>query len=411
MEITPAPEAALPMSGYANRTAGFKGIHDSIYVRAIVVDDGSSQAAVVAWELIFCPDAVWTEISQRITGELAIRPENLILAAVHDHSAPSLTGTGPSSPGTAAFTKKLEDAAVEAVRRAQAQLQPARFGVGTGQAFININRREFSQRQGWWLGFNEQGPSDKTVAVLRFDDLAGRPIAFLINYAVHAVVMGPDNYQVTGDLAGATSRFVEEHYQGKDHPRGDGGPRLRLGPNERANEGFVALWTSGAAGDQNPVSTASGEDFTLVNALGKILGESAVRVGGAIKTSPEARIRGAQQVVTCPGRRVEPGSTPRADYKFTDSIPVSIRLGLLNVGSVALAAVSGEVLTPIGQRLKRESPLGNTIMITHANGSSGYIPNDAAFDQVSYEITASHLKPGCAEGAIVNGFLGMIRAR
>jgi hypothetical protein len=223
--------------------------------------------------------------------------------------------------------------------------------------------------------------------------------------------MGPDNYQVTGDLAGATSRFVEEHYQGKDHPRGDGGPRLRLGPNERANEGFVALWTSGAAGDQNPVSTASGEDFTLVNALGKILGESAVRVGGAIKTSPEARIRGAQQVVTCPGRRVEPGSTPRADYKFTDSNPVSIRLGLLTIGPVALAAVSGEVLTPIGQRLKRESPLGNTIMITHANGSSGYIPNDAAFDQVSYEIIASHLKPGCAEGAIVNGFLGMMRGR
>jgi hypothetical protein len=399
------------MSGYANRTAGFKGIHDSIYVRAIVVDDGSSQAAVVAWELIFCPDTVWTEVSQRIAGELGIRPEDQILAAVHDHSAPSLTGTGPSSPGTAAFTKKLEDAAVEAVRRAQAQLQPARFGVGTGQAFININRREFSQRQGWWLGFNEQGPSDKTVAVLRFDDLTGRPIAFLINYAVHAVVMGPDNYQVTGDLAGATSRFVEEHYQGKDHPRGDGGPRLRSSPNERANEGFVALWTSGAAGDQNPVSTASGEDFTLVNAMGKILGEAAVRVGGAIKTLPDARIRSAQQVVTCPGRRVEPGPTPRADYKFTDSIPVSIRLGLLNVGSVALAAVSGEVLTPIGQRLKRESAFGNTIMITHANGSSGYIPNDAAFDQVSYEITTSHLKPGCAEGAIVNGFLGMMRER
>jgi hypothetical protein len=48
-------------------------------------------------------------------------------------------------------------------------------------------------------------------------------------------------------------------------------------------------------------------------------------------------------------------------------------------------------------------------MVTHANGSSGYIPNDAAFDQISYEITTSHLKPGCAENAIVNGLLDMIR--
>ena len=57
----------------------------------------------------------------------------------------------------------------------------------------------------------------------------------------------------------------------------------------------------------------------------------------------------------------------------------------------------------------RESPFSRTIMVTHANGSSGYIPNDASFDPVSYEVTASRLKPGCAEGAIVNGFLDLMR--
>ena len=40
VDITPAAGAALPMSGYGNRTQGFKGIHDHIYVRAIVLDDG-----------------------------------------------------------------------------------------------------------------------------------------------------------------------------------------------------------------------------------------------------------------------------------------------------------------------------------------------------------------------------------
>ena len=47
-------------------------------------------------------------------------------------------------------------------------------------------------------------------------------------------------------------------------------------------------------------------------------------------------------------------------------------------------------------------------MVTHANGSSGYIPNDDAFKQISYEITTSHLKPGCAENAIMNGLLGLM---
>jgi hypothetical protein len=402
IEITPAPDASLPMSGYAGRTQGFKGIHDPIHVRAIVIDDGTTLAAVVAWELIFVPDAVWAEVSPRIASEAGIHPENLILAAVHDHGAPSVTGD---------YARKVENAATETIRLAKSRLQPARFGYGSGKAYVNVNRRELTPTQGWWLGFNENGQSDKTVHVLRFEDLAGRPIAFLINYAVHAVVMGPDNYQITGDLAGATSRFVEQHYLGKDKIRGDAGPRMRLRPEERTSGEVVAVWTSGAAGDQNPVSTASGEDFTMVDALGKILGEEVVRVAGSIRTSPEAQIRGSHQVVTCPGRTVEDGPRPRADYKFIDAAPVTIRLELLMLGDVALAGVSGEVLSPIYQHLRKQSPVPRTIMITHANGSSGYIPDDAGFEQIGYEVTTSRLKPGCAENAIVDGVIELMQRK
>jgi neutral ceramidase len=411
-DITPAADAALPMAGYASRTEGFRGIHDNLYVRAIVLDDGTTQAALVAWESLYVPDAVWAETSARIASETGIRAEHLLLSAVHDHGAPSMAGA-QSAPKTAAYVTSVEHAAVEAVRRAKAQLQPARFGIGTAKAYVNINRREFSPARGsWWLGYNDEGPSDKTVTVLRFDDLAGKPIAFWINYPVHVVVMGPDNYQITGDLAGATSRFVEQHYLGKDRPRSDGGMLMRLRPEERSTgDGPVAVWTSGAAGDQNPVSTASGEDFTLVDALGKMLGEAAVRAASQMTTSAEASIRGGQKVVTCPGRRVEPGPTPRAEYKFADSDPVNIRLGLLMINDIALAGVSGEVFTLIAQRLQRESPVPHTVMVTHTNGSSGYIPNDAAFEPVSYEVTASRLKPGCAESAIVSGFLELIRQR
>jgi len=410
VDITPPADAALPMSGYANRTQGFKGIHDPIYLRAIVLDDGATKAALVAWELIFVPDAVWAEVSQRVSSEVGIRPENLLLAAVHDHGAPSVAAAGGrAGASTVAYTKTVEDAAVEAVRRANARLQPARFGIGTGTAYVNINRRELTPR-GWWLGYNENGPSDKTVNVLRFEDLSGKPIAFLINYPVHAVVMGPNNYQITGDLAGATSRFVEQHFLGEEHPRSDGGPRLQLRQQDKvAGEGVVAVWTSAAAGDQNAISLENGEDFTMVNALGRLLGEEVVRVASGIKTAAQARIWGAQQVASCPGRRVEPGPTPRTDFKFRDADPVQIRLGLLMVGNIALAGVSGEVFTLISQRLQKESPFSHTVMVTHANGSSGYIPNDAAFDQISYEITASRLKPSCAEDAIVNGFLDLMR--
>lgn len=411
VDITPAPDAALPMAGYAGRTEGFRGIHDHVFVRAIVLDDGRSQAALVAWESLFVPEAIWAETSRRIAGETGIAPERLLLSAVHDHGAPTLPATN-ATPAQLAYINIIENSAVDAVRKAKSQLQPARLGIGTTSAYVNVNRREFSAGRGWWLGFNENGPSDKTVTVLRFDDLAGKPIAFWINYGVHAVVMGPENYQVTGDLAGATSRFVEQHYLGNDRPRSDGGMRIRLKSEEKVTgDGVVAVWTSGAAGDQNPVSTANGEDFTLVDGLGKILGEAVLRAASDVKTTTDASILAGQKVVTCPGRRVEPGPTPRAEYKFTDADPVNIRLTLLTINDIALAGVSGEVFTTIAQRLARESRLKPTIMVTHTNGSSGYIPSDDAFDPVSYEVTASRLKPGCAENAIVTGFLELIGSR
>ena len=42
------------------------------------------------------------------------------------------------------------------------------------------------------------------------------------------------------------------------------------------------------------------------------------------------------------------------------------------------------------------------LMMAHANGSSGYIAVNAAFEQVSYEIESSRLKAECAENAFVN---------
>src|SRR5208283_3094755 len=114
-------------------------------------------------------------------------------------------------------------------------------------------------------------------------DLSGKPIALFINYAVHAVVMGPDNYALTGDLAGATSRYVEQYYQGNIKTRGDAGWDIGVQPEEKVSgEGPVAVWTSGPAGDQNPVSADRDEDFNMVDALGKMLGEESVRVASNI---------------------------------------------------------------------------------------------------------------------------------
>ena len=392
VDITPAPDAALPMSGYANRTAGFKSIHDDLNVRAIVVDDGATQAALIGCEVIGISAALWEKIAERLTQETRIPRDHIMLASVHTHAAPAL-GTynepveGDAIQKRAEYVQKLEDAVVTAVRQAQASLQPARIGFGTGKANVSANRRARDGDGGWMLGNNPDGVSDKTVAVIKLETLSGEPLAIFANYAVHGTVLGPANLQISADLPGATSRVVEKRYGGR----------------------VVAPWTSGAAGDQDPIYRV-GTDFRNVAALGQLLGEEVIRVADSITTSTRARIRGMQKVVTCPGKRTIQSPGPNREYKIEDADPVPIRLSLLVINDIAIAGVSGEVLTNISLRLKKESPFNRTIMVTHCNGSSGYLPDDAAYDQVSYEIVTTRVKRGCAENAIVTGLVEMMNA-
>jgi neutral ceramidase len=390
VDITPAADAALPLSGYASRIMGFTGIHDDLNVRAIVVDDGATQAAMIGVEIIGFSNADWEKISSRLARETGIPQAHILLAAVHTHSAPQ---TGVYREGAdselvrrrAAYVGRVEDSIVEAVRRAASSLQPARMGFGTGEAKVNMNRRARNGAGGWMLGNNPDGVSDKTVAVIKFETLGGEPIAIFSNYAVHGTVLGAGNLQISSDLPGATARYVEKHFGGK----------------------VVSPWTSAAAGDQDPIYRI-GTDFRNVAALGEILGEEVVRVAEGIRTSPRGRIRAMQKVVTCPGKRTVQPPGPGREYKYEDADPVPIRLSLLMINDVAIAGVSGEVLTNIGTRLKNESPINRTLMVTHCNGSSGYLPDDAAYDQVSYEIIVARVQRGHAEKAIVDGFIEMM---
>src|SRR4051794_18909659 len=146
VDITPAPDAALPLSGYGSRTEGFTAIHDELNVRAIVLDDGATQAVLIGCEVIGINAALWERIAGRIAIETKIPRENIMLASVHTHAAPAIGTYDEPAEGDVLrkrgeYVQRLEDAVLTAVRGAQARLQPARIGFGTGKANVNSNRR------------------------------------------------------------------------------------------------------------------------------------------------------------------------------------------------------------------------------------------------------------------------------
>ena len=389
INITPPADAAFQLAGYGGRTEGFTGILDSLYYRTIVVDDGRDRAAIIVGDLLFTTDLMWERLSKRIEKETGIPRRHIVLAATHTHGAPALFRNEDIEGKLKEYTNEVADKIVQSVKYALASLQPAKIGAGKGTANVNINRVARMGAGGYWLGQNPDGPSDKTVHVVRFEDLDGNPIAILVNYAVHGVVGGPGNLRVTADLPGATSRMVEKHY----------------------GDNVVVPWTSGAAGDQNPIyavlENPNSGRVQHMTVLGQILGEEVIAVSENIaRMTSRASIRGEQKVVSIPGK--EPNAyNPDGEYEFIDADPLDVRLSLLMVGHLAFGCVSGEVLTGIGKRFKNESPFKHSIMITHCNGASGYLPDDQAYERPGYEIMVSRAKEG-AENSIVNGLIQMI---
>jgi neutral ceramidase len=406
-DITP-PASMFPFMSPARQgqpaRPSFVGVHDPIYVRVLVLDNGSAQAAVVTYDLggIVFAD----EFSKKISDALGVPTDRIFMAATHNHCAPaagSMMAGMPVDPKNAQFKDIVEKATLEAARSAKAKLQPARMGYGTGNAYINTNRDElFGGR--YTLGYNPEGPSEKTVYVVKFESLSGEPIAFLMNYAVHAVVMftaitKDGGTEVTGDIPGTTSRYVEKHYQDKP----------------------VALWTSGAAGDQNPIYMATYNQalpdrtdlgvsgYALLEVQSRRLGEEVVRVSDRIKAdAASVSVWGAKTTSSCPGGRITrvPNSN---EIKREDADPVELKLQALTLNDVALAGVNGEVVSVIGQHMKKSSPYAKTIFITHSGPSVGYIPDDASYPKVTFEVTGTRMKPGCSENAIVDGLVKLLK--
>nr|WP_282568081.1 neutral/alkaline non-lysosomal ceramidase N-terminal domain-containing protein [Devosia sp. 919] len=388
------------------------GTHDPVYARAMVINNGETEVAMVTMDVGGVPVAA--DLTAMIAEKTGIAPEGIWLAATHNHSMPSV-GRAPggiadqaSDPASKAMLDKILAGAVEAVVQAKADLQDARMGHGAGQAYVNVNRDEFIDDR-YVIGYNPEGPSNKRVDVLKFESVeTGEPIAFLVNYAVHSVVMltavtKDGGSEVTSDLAGWTSNFVETHYDDKP----------------------VALWTMGAAGDQNPLfmalynqsnegrvkpgSTDLGTGgWALLHAQSARLAEEVIRVSEKTEAdTTEVAIGAGVATAVCPGGKVI--MDPKTAAVTNEDAPdVELRLQAITLNDVALTGVNGEVNTVIGDRFMEQSPAQETILITHTAGSIGYIPDDESYPKTTFEVTSSRMKPGCAEPAIIEGLAQLI---
>jgi neutral/alkaline ceramidase-like enzyme len=382
VDITPPP--GLPMYGYFERIKENKlstGTLDPLYARVLVMEVGERRLALVTLDLgRTFSDSLLSHLRQQITANAGI--SFLIVTASHTHSGPNILDEYPANRPPAwelTAIAKIGDAVSEAARH----LIQARIGTGRGQVQIGYNRRQMVGNGSvamLWTNPTQRPtvPVDPSVLVMRIDDTAGKPIAVIVNYACHPVVLGPDNLNYSADFVGTMASTVEKTF--------DGAP--------------LCLFLQGADGDINPYyATTSMHEGALARRdwTGEQLGREAARVAKMIHTGRprEPSIDFAADVFTFglrwPPRRFREGllSTygpkifeDHADLLARDPPPDYLELHvttLLLNKEIAFLGMPGEPFVNFQINWRDRCPLNDAFFLGYTNGYFDYFPSiDAA---------------------------------
>ena len=217
VKVDISPNTPKQLLGYGARLS--TGIHDRIYHRIIAIDDGTTQFFLVSSDICEVSPSEYDHVAAILQKKLGISPVNFWWSVTHTHSAPEVGVPGLNEvfmgdrykhAVDTAYTSFIEQTLINGITEAREKLEPARLGVGWGFSQANINRRAVDVDGKASLGLNPDGPVDRRIGLIRLEKKDGSPLALIANYPIHGTVLGPDQLEISGDVLGVVSEYVEQ---------------------------------------------------------------------------------------------------------------------------------------------------------------------------------------------------------
>ena len=415
VKITP-PKGA-PLAGYYYTRAA-EGVHDDLYAKALVLEQGETRVAFVVCDLISLSRPIVEQARRLITDTSRIRGKNVMMSATHSHTGPVLRGVstrnaaqGGEEDVAIKYAEELPELIAESVKLAAKRLTNAIVSAAIGyEDGLSFNRRFFMKdgTVAWNPGklntniVRAAGPIDPDVAVLLVQTPdAKTAVATYVNFAMHPDTVG--GLQISADYPSTLSRLLGE-YMGT---------------------GMLTIFANGACGNINHVDVKwkdPQKGHHEATRVGTILAANVLQaykkaqpVSGLLHAQSEivklplpiiseAEIEEARRIARIPAdaKTPQPKFLERVKaYKVLDVMardrkPHEVEVQVIALGDeVAWVSLPGEIFVELGLAIKKASPFRYTFIAELANGSVGYIPNREAYAQGAYEVVSSR----CAEGS------------
>lgn len=132
VDITP-PVGYL-LAGYANRKAPSTGVHTPLNAKVLLLDDGSTRAAVVMLDLIWSPGWLTQAIRAALSARVGVPAEHIMVSATHTHGGPEVREEGP-------YGELVVEQVAGAAAMAAERLQPTSLGIEVEEVDFAVNRR------------------------------------------------------------------------------------------------------------------------------------------------------------------------------------------------------------------------------------------------------------------------------
>lgn len=378
-DITP-PVGGL-MYGYGARGKNVStGVHDPLYAKAIVLRNGQQHLVIVTLDLgTFTGDNL-----KRIKKQVARKTDltNILCIASHSHSAPGLQVDFPSK--RAPYHEDMEAKVSDAIIRASENLQPAKVGVGHGSVEEGFNRRRIvdGKAEMFWTNRDRvaTSPVDYSLGLIRVDDTSGKPIAHLVNFQCHPVILGPENLEISADYPGYMMTMAEDALGGQ------------------------VMFMQGAAGDINPFwdkTPPSEGAFEQAEKMGHAVAEEVIRVSKTIQSSKsDPAINFHTEIVPLAGRLDKEREDPDAHLAEVNTVLIG--------NDLALATFPGEFFVEHGLNLKAGSHIKNTFFIGYCNDRLRYFPTIKACAEGGYgAASATQVEVGAGERLVNRAIINL----
>jgi len=403
-------------------------IHDQLYVRCIMLDNGSKRVAIVVCDSCMIPREIFDRAKRMVQENTGLPKENILMAATHTHSAASAARLFQSTPDPK-YLRLLTVRIADTVRCAINNLSPGKIGWGVGEEPHQVfNRRwymkpgtipanplgklddkvKMNPRRGSPDLIKPAGPTDPDVTVISMQSKEGRPLALLANYTLH-YVGGDVRGHISADYFGM---FVDRIQQ--------------LLEADRMDPPFVGMITNGASADVNNIDfrvrgkrkrpyeqmgvvadAVAAEAFRVVQKMQYLehvaLGTRQAEIQLGVRRPSKADIERAERIVAeidGPEAKTREGVYAKEAIelsKYSDKVELIVQA--MRIGDIGIVAIPCEVFVEVGLEIKKKSPFETTFIIELANGYNGYLPTVDQHKLGGYETwpaRSSYLEIGAA---------------